>query len=133
MNFKIVVPTGVFFEGEASAVVLPDETGEIGILPGHRPLLGLLGTGIVVCTLRGGEKTFAVNGGFFSVKDNCVSLVTDEAANADSIDVVPDIEPTEREIEGLRADGWPDPEHLESLERQLKFDCSRRQIREKGH
>ena len=64
-------------------------SGEIGILPGHVPLLGVLAEGGVVQDrpAEGEPSSVAVHGGFLSVNDNQVSILAETAEFADEIDV----------------------------------------------
>ncbi len=68
------------------AVSLPGELGELGILPGHTPLVALLGVGRVTWTDGGKKTAVAVRGGFVEVADDAVRVLADLAAEKDSID-----------------------------------------------
>ena len=69
-------------------VTLPAEAGELGILPGHTPLITLLGIGLV--TFRNGsEKTsVAVRGGFAEIGADNVRVLADLAAEKGSVDTL---------------------------------------------
>jgi F-type H+-transporting ATPase subunit epsilon len=64
-------------------------TGELGILPGHTPLLGALEPGHIVRIERESEDDLriAVHGGFLSVRKDGVSVLAEMAETADEIDV----------------------------------------------
>ena len=66
-------------------MTLPAETGEIGILPGHTPLVTLLGVGLVTYS-DGGRSLVAVRGGFAEISNDAVRILADEAAAKDAID-----------------------------------------------
>lgn len=67
--------------GEAVQVIAKTVEGEIGILAGHEPMLGILAEGQVRITLASGEKILAnADGGFLSVENNSVSVVAGSAA-----------------------------------------------------
>src|SRR5690554_1954032 len=69
-------------------VVARTSEGDIGILPGHEPVLGLLVTGQVTVRKTDGELlTAAVHGGFLSVADDNVSILAEVAELAEEIDV----------------------------------------------
>ncbi|MET0726322.1 MAG: F0F1 ATP synthase subunit epsilon, partial [Leifsonia sp.] len=69
------------WSGEASMVVARTVEGEIGIRPGHEPLLAILASGEVRVTLAGGEKITAdASDGFLSVENNTVQVVARRAA-----------------------------------------------------
>ncbi|HYN42032.1 MAG TPA: ATP synthase F1 subunit epsilon [Thermoanaerobaculia bacterium] len=68
------------------AVSLPGELGELGILPGHTPLVALLGVGRVTWSESGRKTSVAVRGGFVEVADDAVRVLADLAAEKDAID-----------------------------------------------
>lgn len=74
------------WSGEATAVSAPAADGEIGILPGHAPVLTLLRPGTVRITAVGGEhRAVRVDSGFLSVDSNQVTLVVHRAEVADDV------------------------------------------------
>jgi F-type H+-transporting ATPase subunit epsilon len=80
MRVTLISPERSAFSGSADAVLAPAFDGFVGILPGHAPLLTLLGTGTV--TLRQGDtlSRFQVAGGFLQVAGDAVRIVTDRVA-----------------------------------------------------
>jgi F-type H+-transporting ATPase subunit epsilon len=77
LTVSVISPEKVLFEGQASGVVAPGFDGELGILPGHAPLMTVLGKGML--RLNGASQSFAVEGGFLQVVDNVVRVVTETA------------------------------------------------------
>jgi F-type H+-transporting ATPase subunit epsilon len=77
------------WSGEAEVVNARTLEGEIGILPGHAPLLGVLAEGHVVRigVSEGEEIRVAVHGGFLSVTDDGVQILAERAELSDDIDV----------------------------------------------
>ena len=77
------------YRGEATMVVARTTEGEIGVLPGHTPLLGELAEGGVVTITEagGGEVVAAVHGGFLSVTNEGVTILAEVAEVASDIDV----------------------------------------------
>ncbi len=69
-----------------NAVTLPGELGELGVLPGHTPLVALLGVGRVAWTDGGRKTSVAVRGGFAEVAGDAVRVLADLAAEKDAID-----------------------------------------------
>jgi len=68
------------WSGEASMVVARTVEGEIGILPGHEPMLAILAGGEVRVTLPSGEKvTATAEDGFLSVQSDSVQVVASRA------------------------------------------------------
>ena len=77
LTVSVISPEKVLFEGQASGVVAPGFDGELGILPGHAPLMTVLGKGTL--RLDGTSQSFRVEGGFLQVVDNVVRVVTETA------------------------------------------------------
>ena len=82
LKVRVVSPDQTVFEGEASAVVAPAWDGQIGVLPGHAPLLSLIGSGVLnVDRPGGGTDSFYVAGGVMKVESNTVTLLTEYAGD----------------------------------------------------
>ena len=82
LNVRVVSPDKIVFEGEASAVVAPAWDGQVGILPGHAPMLALIGSGeLSVDRPGGGSDTFHVAGGVLKVERDIVTLLTEYAGD----------------------------------------------------
>jgi F-type H+-transporting ATPase subunit epsilon len=87
LQVELVSPAKPLFRGAAAGVVAEAHDGEMGILPGHAPLVALLGTGVVrVRTGAGATEAFAIRGGFVQVLSGRVSLVVTEAIAATDVD-----------------------------------------------
>lgn len=89
MQVELVSVERAIWSGEATAVYARTTEGEIGVLPGHAPLLGALAPGWLVRILQadGAEQRVAVHGGFLSVRADGVSVLAEMAEDADEIDV----------------------------------------------
>ena len=88
LHVELVSVEREVWSGEATQVIARTTEGEIGILPGHAPLLGQLADGGVV-TIYQGEGTqlmAAVHGGFLSVTDEGVTVLAEVAELAPDID-----------------------------------------------
>jgi len=82
LSVRVVSPQKVVFEGEASALVAPAWNGQVGVLPGHAPMLSLLGAGeLSVDRPGGGSDTFHVAGGVLKVERDTVTLLTEYAGD----------------------------------------------------
>ena len=80
LNVSVVAADHEVWSGEASMVVARTVEGQIGILPGHEPLLAILAEGEVRVTLNGGETVTAnADDGFLSVENNTVTIVARQA------------------------------------------------------
>jgi F-type H+-transporting ATPase subunit epsilon len=76
LTVEVVTPEKRIFSGEASMVRARTLSGDLGILPGHIALLGVLVDGEVVISETNGQKSiFLINGGFLSVNKDRVSIL----------------------------------------------------------
>ena len=82
----VVTPEQTVRDTAADFVVVTLFDGEIGIGPGHTPLIGRLGYGEMRIRHGNQVERFYVEGGFVEVVDNVVSLLTNRAIAADKID-----------------------------------------------
>jgi F-type H+-transporting ATPase subunit epsilon len=80
LNVSVISPEKTMFEGTVDSVVAPAYDGEVGILPGHAPMLTLLGKGTLKLGPDGKAGRFSVEGGFLQVVDNAVRVVTERAS-----------------------------------------------------
>jgi F-type H+-transporting ATPase subunit epsilon len=78
---RAVVPGAVCDE-----VTLPAQKGEIGVLPGHTPLIGLLGIGVVAYRDGSRRAALAVRGGFVEISGDVVRILADEAQAPEMVD-----------------------------------------------
>ncbi len=82
----VVSPEATVLEATADFVALPLYDGEIGIAPGHSPLIGRLGYGEMRIVSGDQTKHFYVDGGFVQVAGNVVSVLTSRAVPTAEID-----------------------------------------------
>lgn len=89
LHVELVAVERPIWSGEATQVSARTTEGELGILPGHIPLLGVLAAGAVVRIREesGEELVAAVHGGFLSVTEEGVSILAEVAELSDEIDV----------------------------------------------
>ena len=114
LQVELVAVERMIWSGEATMVIARTTEGELGLLPGHAPMLGQLAEGGVV-TIRtdsGDDVVVAAHGGFLSVSDRVVSILAETAEIAGEIDV-------ERAREALRRaqEAGDDPEALNAARR----------------
>jgi F-type H+-transporting ATPase subunit epsilon len=84
LDVRVVTPEQEVWSGRAGMVVATTTEGEIGILPGHAPLLALLGTGSLrISGGEAGEHVTSISGGFLHVAADRVDVLA-EHAEADS-------------------------------------------------
>lgn len=88
LHVELVSVDREVWSGEAVTVVAKTTEGEIGVLPGHAPLLGEIAEGSTLRVLQagGGEVQAAVHGGFLSVTDEGVTVLAEVAELGEDID-----------------------------------------------
>ena len=80
LTVEVVSPEKRVWSGEATMVSARTLEGDLGILPDHAPLLGVLVDGqVVVMAADGAVNEFTINGGFISVSNNRVSILGESA------------------------------------------------------
>ncbi len=85
LEVEIVAADHFVWSGAATMVKGRTADGEIGILPGHSPVLAVLAEGeLAIEPVSGSRISVQVDGGFFSVDSNRVVIVADNAQVADS-------------------------------------------------
>jgi F-type H+-transporting ATPase subunit epsilon len=88
LQVAVVAVDHKVWSGVAKSVVAKTPEGEIGILPGHEPVLSLLVDGVVrIETTDGAKVSVAVHGGFFAVDSNEVKVLAEGAELGTEIDV----------------------------------------------
>lgn len=89
MAFKctLATPEGLLFDNNANSAVVPAHDGQVGILTGHAPMLVKLGSGLLTIDAPTGKMTYFVSGGVAQVKDNVLTVLSDEAVSPDKLDV----------------------------------------------
>ena len=89
LQVELVAVERKIWSGEARMVIARTTEGELGVLPGHAPLLGQLAEGGVVTirTESGDDVVVAAHGGFLSVTERGVSILAETAEISTEIDV----------------------------------------------
>lgn len=86
-HLDIVCAEHEIFSGIVEMVVATGELGEVGIVPGHAPLLTVLKPGEIRVTLPGGqEDLYYVSGGMLEVQPHAVTVLADSVARAENLD-----------------------------------------------
>lgn len=86
-HLDIVSAEREIFSGVVEMVVATGDLGEVGVVPGHAPLLTVLKPGEVRVTLLGGqEEVYYISGGMLEVQPQSVTVLADAAERADSLD-----------------------------------------------
>lgn len=112
LHVELVSAERVVWSGDAVRVIARTVAGDVGILPGHAPLLSALSHGVVDIQSAEGETwVAAVSDGFLSVADDRVSVLSEYAELSHEIDV----EKARADVERAKAAGEDDTEALDVL------------------
>jgi F-type H+-transporting ATPase subunit epsilon len=77
LHLKVITPARLLVEADVESVFLPSLEGEVGVLPGHRPLFVNLGAGRLRFRSGEDEESFPVRGGYAQVQPEKVLVMTD--------------------------------------------------------
>jgi len=90
IRLQLITLSGTKFDDDVYEVLVPTMDGQIGVLPGHMPLISVAKSGVI--SVRRNERdldiameNFAVSGGVVEVFDNTLRILVDEADHADDI------------------------------------------------
>jgi F-type H+-transporting ATPase subunit epsilon len=109
LALNVATPNGMMLSLDVDSVQLPAVTGEIGILPGHIPILAALKPGVLRYKSKGGQLAFAaVGSGFVEADAKRVRVITEYFARPE------DIERSEAQSDLERA-----TQHLKTLQAVL--------------
>jgi F-type H+-transporting ATPase subunit epsilon len=121
ITLEIVTPDGVCLEAQVSEFTAPSIEGQFGALPGHRPLLAALSTGIVSYRTGDAEQRVAVGAGFVELFEDHAVLLTDRFITRGDVDPVHarlELKEADEQLEKLQAD--PEAaEYAQALAREL--------------
>jgi len=89
LNVAVVSAERALWSGQAKSLVAKTPEGDIGILPGHEPVLALLvkSAPLRVEEVDGSKLVVAIHGGFFSVSGDQVNVIAEVAELAEDIDL----------------------------------------------
>ena len=127
LQLDVITPERRLLSEQADAVTVPGLGGELGILPGHTPLISALQTGVLSYTQGGTTRRLLVSGGFVEVSGDRVSVLADLAEQPEEIDAAR--ARTERDEAERRLGGFTGaPEELAEVRAQLDRASARLQL-----
>ncbi len=86
LQISILTPERSFWNGEAEEIILPTETGEMGVLKNHAPIITGLDVGAMLIRTKEQWNSVAIMGGFAVVKRNQITILANEAEASETID-----------------------------------------------
>lgn len=112
LQVEVVSADRLVWSGEATMVIARTTEGDVGVLPGHAPILSLLIDGVVdVQTVEGETWVAAVSAGFLSVANNRVSVLAEYAEASHDID----LEKARQDLDRAKAAGENDDQAEERV------------------
>ena len=81
----IMTPDQIFWNEQAEEIILPTNTGQMGVLSNHAPLITALDIGVTLIRSKTEWIPVALMGGFALVKDNQITILVNEADGANDI------------------------------------------------
>ena len=81
----IMTPDRIFWNDQAEEIILPTNTGQMGVLASHAPLITALDIGVMLIRSKNEWISVALMGGFALVKQNIVTVLVNEAESAKTI------------------------------------------------
>ena len=86
LQICIMTPDRTFFNEPADEIILPTNTGQMGVLANHAPLISALDIGVMLIRTQNTWSSIALMGGFALVQQNQVIVLVNEAESAKTID-----------------------------------------------
>lgn len=86
MEVELVSAERRLFRGESTGVYARSVEGQIGVLPGHQPVLLELGPAPLAIDTEGGREVFGVHGGFLEYRGERLTILADGADRPDEVD-----------------------------------------------
>lgn len=120
LHFEFISPEAVLFSGDVDQVDLPGSEGDMGILPGHAPLVTTLRPGIVTIFQGGQREPVVVVGGFAEMSPAGLTVLADKAVARGDFDVAhlaDEIKDAEEDVADCKDDAKRDrlARHLDQL------------------
>jgi F-type H+-transporting ATPase subunit epsilon len=131
LTLEIVTPEDRVYNDTADTVVIPTVEGEIGILPGHIPLLTQVADGELRVTKGAETKNLVVGGGFAQVDGDHVKVLAEFAINEAQIDEDAAEKAIQRAEDALKVKQELDPAEVERLEAVVRFSVAQLGVKRK--
>jgi F-type H+-transporting ATPase subunit epsilon len=128
MQLDIVSVEKAIFSGQIDGLAVTGKMGELGILPGHTPLLTLLKPGEIRVSNDGDTQVFYVSGGTLEVQPDVVTILADTVVRAKDLDEASALESKAR-VERAIQDHNSELEYETALAELAELNAQLRAIR----
>ena len=127
LKLEVVTPEGKIFSDDVELVTLPGIDGEMGIFPGHVPLMTQLAAGEVIVRKGGQDSYLAVSDGFVEITGDHVAILADMAIRAENIEEVK-AEEARRRAEARLAEQL-DSEEVATVEATITYSVAQLKVK----
>jgi ATP synthase F1 epsilon subunit len=79
LKISVMTPDSIVWDAEAQEIILPTNTGQMGILDNHIPLITALDIGVMLIREKNDWVTMALMGGFALIQKNQITILVNEA------------------------------------------------------
>ena len=86
INICVITPEEIFLNQSIDEVILPTNTGQMGVLANHAPLITALDIGVMLIRMGKEWKSLVLMGGFALVKKNQITVLVNEIETEENID-----------------------------------------------
>ena len=121
LTLELVTPEAKVYSDTIDSVVIPTVEGEIGVLPGHIPLLTQVEDGELRVTKGASTELLVVSGGFAQIDGDRVRVLAENAINEEKIDENAVEAALKRAEEQLREAKDMDPAQYEHLQSMVRY------------
>ncbi len=121
LTLEIVTPEAKVYSDTIDSVVIPTVEGEIGVLPGHIPLLTQVEDGELRVTKGTATQLLVVSGGFAQIDGDRVRVLAENAINEEKIDEQAVEAALKRAEQQLREAKEIDPQQYEQLQGMVRY------------
>ena len=121
LTLEIVTPEAKVYSDTIDSVVIPTVEGEIGVLPGHIPLLTQVADGELRVTKGGATQWLAVGGGFAQIDGDTVRVLAEHAITEEKIDENAVEAAMKRAEADVKAAKDMDPQQYEHLQGLIRY------------
>ena len=129
LTLEIVTPEDRVYNDTVDTVVIPTVEGEIGILPGHIPLLTQVADGELRVSKGVETKNLVIGGGFAQIEGDRVKVLAEFAINEAQIDENAAEKAMQRAEEALKTKEKLEPAEVERLEALVRFSVAQLSVK----
>ena len=132
LTLEIVTPEARVYSDTIDTVIIPTTSGEIGILPGHIPLMTQVEAGELRVTKDGKVAHLIIGDGFAQIEADRISILAENAIKEETIDTRAAEEARRRAEEALRNRDSMEPEEIERVEAAMRFSMAQLAVKIRG-